>query len=346
MISSGLFVLPGLAYARTGPAVIVSYCLAGLLAATGLVSTAELATAMPKAGSDYFFITRAMGPGVGTVAGLFNWVSFSLKAAFALVGMGACIRLFLPIDVRVTGLLLGGAFVALNLAGVREAARVQAWLVAGMIGLMLLYALWGLPAVDVQRYTPFAPQGAVAVFATAGFVFVSYGGLLKVASVAEEVRNPGRTIPAGMILSLLVTGGFYAVLIHVTVGVLPGEQLRGGDRFRHVVHGASVQGGQFIVHLDARREKEDRDLRVFLVGTKLPADLEPVGPHGDRDVEDHEAGIDRGHLLHEALAVREAQDLVVLLEHGLDHELKISVVLDQENPRSFIPGLRHSNLPI
>ena len=248
MISSGLFVLPGLAYARTGPAVIVSYCLAGLLAATGLVSTAELATAMPKAGSDYFFITRAMGPGVGTVAGLFNWVSFSLKAAFALVGMGACIRLFLPIDVRVTGLLLGGAFVALNLVGVREAARVQVWLVAGMIGLMLLYALWGLPAVDVQRYTPFAPQGAVAVFATAGFVFVSYGGLLKVASVAEEVRSPGRTIPAGMILSLLVTGGFYAVLIHVTVGVLPGEQLRGS--LTPIVDGAFTvmgRGGQFAL---------------------------------------------------------------------------------------------------
>ena len=60
MISSGLFVLPGLAYARAGPAIIVSYALAGLLAATGLLSTAELATAMPKAGSDYYFITRGM----------------------------------------------------------------------------------------------------------------------------------------------------------------------------------------------------------------------------------------------------------------------------------------------
>ena len=96
MISSGLFVLPGLAYARAGPAVVVSYVLAGLLAATGLLSTAELATAMPKAGSDYFFIARGMGPAVGTVAGLFNWVSFSLKAAFALVGMAALIQLLLP----------------------------------------------------------------------------------------------------------------------------------------------------------------------------------------------------------------------------------------------------------
>ena len=103
MISSGLFVLPGLAHARAGPAIVLSYLLAGLLAATGLLSTAELATAMPKAGSDYFFITRGMGPAVGTVAGIFNWISFSLKAAFALVGMTAVLRLFLPIDMRISG---------------------------------------------------------------------------------------------------------------------------------------------------------------------------------------------------------------------------------------------------
>jgi len=92
MISSGLFVLPGLAYARAGPAVILSYSLAGLLAATGMLSTAELATSMPKAGSDYYSITRALGPATGTVAGLFNWVSFSLKAAFALVGLAALVQ--------------------------------------------------------------------------------------------------------------------------------------------------------------------------------------------------------------------------------------------------------------
>ena len=120
MISSGLFVLPGMAYARAGPAIVLSYLIAGVLATTGLLSTAELATAMPKAGSDYFFITRGMGPAVGTVAGLFNWVAFSLKAAFALVGMAAVIRLLAPIDMRVSGVVLGLAFVILNLVGIKE----------------------------------------------------------------------------------------------------------------------------------------------------------------------------------------------------------------------------------
>ena len=227
MISSGLFVLPGLAFAKAGPAVVLSYFLAGLLATTGLLSTAELATAMPRAGSDYFFITRGLGPGVGTIAGLFNWVSFSLKSAFALVGMGALVQLLAPIDLRITGVALGVAFVVLNVVGVKEAARVQSALVFGMLALMVVYVARGLGAVSVARFEPFAPRGVASVFATAGLVFVSFGGLLKIASVAEEVRNPGRTIPAGMLLSLVVVGLFYMLMVFVTVGVLPPEQLSG-----------------------------------------------------------------------------------------------------------------------
>lgn len=252
MISSGLFVLPGLAHARAGPAIVVSYLLAGLLAATGLLSTAELATAMPRAGSDCFFVTRSMGPAVGIVAGLFNWVSFSLKAAFALVGMAAFVRLLAPIDMRISGVALGLAFIALNLVGVKEAARVQLALVVGLLALMLLYVIRGLPAVNVERYADFAPRGAAAVFSTAGFVFVSYGGLLKIASVAEEVRNPGRTIPAGMILSLVVTSIFYTLMVTVTVGVLPADQLNGS--LTPIADGALAfmgRGGQIALGIAA-----------------------------------------------------------------------------------------------
>ena len=252
MISSGIFVLPGIAYGRAGPGIILSYLFAGLLAATGLLSTAELATAMPKAGSDYFFITRGMGPAVGTVAGLFNWVSFSLKSAFALVGMAAFMRLWAPIDMRVTGVVLGFGFVALNLVGVKEAARVQLALVVGLLLLMLLYVSWGLPQVDIRRYAPFAPRGAAAVFSTAGLVFVSYGGLLKIASIAEEIRNPGRTIPGGMILSLVVTSVFYFLMISVTIGVLRPEQL--GGSLTPVADGALSfmgRGGQLALGIAA-----------------------------------------------------------------------------------------------
>jgi amino acid transporter/mannitol/fructose-specific phosphotransferase system IIA component (Ntr-type) len=227
MISSGLFVLPGLAHARAGPAVVLSYLLAALLAASGLLSIAELATAMPKAGGDYFFITRGLGPAAGTVAGLLNWFSLSLKSAFALVGMGAFAQLVLPLNGRIAGLALCALFVLINLVGVKEAARLQVLLVVALLGLMVLFLVRGLPAVSVQRFEPFAPSGIRGILATAGFVFVAYGGLLKIVSVSEETKRPGRTIPLGMLLSLVVVSIFYVLMVFVTSGVLDDEQLHG-----------------------------------------------------------------------------------------------------------------------
>ncbi len=219
MISSGIFVLPGLAFAQAGPAVMLSYALAALLAATGLLSTAELSTAMPRAGSDYFFITRSVGPAFGTIAGILNWVSFSLKSSFALVGMAALIQVLMGVDMRVSGVLLGLAFVGVNLAGVKEAARLQVALVMVLLGLMLLYVFRGLPNVSAARFENFSPGGIKAIFSTAGLVFVAFGGLLKVASMAEEVKDPGKTLPNGMILSLVLVGLFYVLVVGVTVGI-------------------------------------------------------------------------------------------------------------------------------
>ncbi len=225
MISSGLFVLPGLAHARAGPAVVLSYFLAGLLAMGGLLSIAELTTAMPKAGADYFYISRAMGPAVGTVAGLLSWFSLSLKSAFALVGLAVLGAGLFGIHPVVIGSALCVVFVAINILGTREAARFQVVLVLGLLGLMLWFVVEGLPKVQVQYFQPFAPLGLQAVFATTGFVFVSYGGLMNVASVAGEVKGPGRMIPLAMTLALALVVSFYTLMIFVASGVLGAEQL-------------------------------------------------------------------------------------------------------------------------
>jgi amino acid transporter/mannitol/fructose-specific phosphotransferase system IIA component (Ntr-type) len=227
MISSGLFVLPGMAFAKAGPAVVASYVLASLLAITGMLSIAELTTAMPKAGGDCFYITRGMGSGVGTVAGLLNWFALSLKSAFALVGMVAFAGLLFPAHPQITGAILCAVFVAINLIGVKEAAWFQVALVVGLFGLLGVYIVVGFPAINVNRLEPFTPQGLKAVAATAGFVFVSYGGLLKTVSVAEEIRHPGRVIPQALILSLLTVGLLYGLTVFVTVGVVDGGQLKG-----------------------------------------------------------------------------------------------------------------------
>jgi APA family basic amino acid/polyamine antiporter len=225
MISSGLFILPGLAHAKAGPAVVISYLLAGFLSLGGMLSITEMTTAMPKAGGDCFTIIRSMGPGIGTVAGLLSWFSLSMKSAFALVGMSVFTILIVEIDIHIIAVSFCLIFLIINIIGIKEAGRTQVALVTGLLGLMLLYIVRGLPAVNVQRFEPFAPHGLTAIFSTAGFVFVSYGGLLKVASVAEEIKNPKRNIPLGMILSLLVVSVFYILVIFVTAGVLDAANL-------------------------------------------------------------------------------------------------------------------------
>ena len=225
MISSGLFILPGMAYAKAGPSVIVCYFLAGLLSLPGMLSLAEMTTAMPKAGGDCFTVIRSLGPGVGTVAGLLSWFALAMKSAFALVGMSIFTRLIVDIDIHIIALFFCLLFLGVNIVGIKQAGRTQVALVVGLFAIMLVYIATGLPKVKVENLVPFVPHGLTGMFFTTGFVFVSYTGLLKIASVAEEIKNPARDIPLGMIVSLLVVSIFYAFMVFVTVGVLDGGGL-------------------------------------------------------------------------------------------------------------------------
>ena len=96
MISSGLFVLPGIAFAMAGPSIILAYAMAAVLVVPALFAKAELATAMPKAGGTYFFIERSLGTLPGLLAGLANWLGIALKSTFALIGIGAFVRVAQP----------------------------------------------------------------------------------------------------------------------------------------------------------------------------------------------------------------------------------------------------------
>jgi APA family basic amino acid/polyamine antiporter len=243
MISSGLFILPGLAYARAGPAVIVSYLLAGLLSVPGMLSIAEMTTAMPRAGADCFAVVRSLGPAAGTVAGLLSWFSLSMKSAFALVGISIFTALILDANLHLLSVLFCVCFVLINLVGVKHAGRTQVGLVVALIIPMLLYIISGLNKVRIENLAPFAPRGIAPVLFTTGFVFVSYAGLLKIASVAEEIKNPARNIPLGMVISLLVVCLLYGLIVLVTAGVLEPAVL--SRSLTPVSDGAAVFMGQF-----------------------------------------------------------------------------------------------------
>lgn len=228
MFSSGFFLLPGIAAAESGPAVIVAYVLAGLLILPALLSKAELSTAMPRAGGTYFFLDRSMGPLVGTVGGLGTWIALLLKSAFALIGIGAYLGIYLDLPIQAVAIALTVAFFGLNLLGAKESGRAQGMLVVVLLGILGIFLLSGgaemssrgFGTVLDRQFSPFLPFGIGGLLTTVGLVFVSYAGLTKVASVAEEVKNPDRNIPLGMLLALGTTTIVYALGIAVMVAVL------------------------------------------------------------------------------------------------------------------------------
>ena len=232
MFSSGFFLLPGLAFAHTGPSVFLAYIVSGFLILPSMLSQAELSTAMPKAGGTYYFLDRAFGPLLGTVGGLGTFLGLILKTAFALIGFGAYLQLYVDISIQSVALSLAGIFILLNLIGAKESSRLQKILVALLITAMSVFIVEGLNAVSIldgtllkDRFSNFFRGGFGEFFYTIAFVFVSYAGLTKVASVAEEIENPDRNIPLGMIISLILTVLIYGLGIFVVVALVPGAEL-------------------------------------------------------------------------------------------------------------------------
>lgn len=233
MFSSGFFLLPGIAAAMTGTSVVLAYLTAGLLMIPAMMSKAELSTAMPRSGGSYFFVDRAIGPMAGAVAGISTWIALVLKSAFALVGLGAYLALLVGVPIVPVAAGAGIAFTLLNLRGADHSATVQRWLVAillGALGALLVggagsYLTGGIPAETTLNTEAFLGNGWAGFAATVGIVSISYAGLTKVASVAEEVRDPDRTLPRGMFLALGVTTLVYVLGVTLVLAVVPADVL-------------------------------------------------------------------------------------------------------------------------
>ncbi len=227
MFSSGLFLLPGIAAALTGDSVYLAYFVAGFLILPAMYSMAELSTAMPKAGGTYYFLDRAMGPLMGTIGGLGSWVAVVFKSAFALVGMGAYLGLYLDMSFTLLAIILTMVFGLINIVGAKETTLLQRVLVGSLVVILTAFIIAGM--TEVGGGSMFAPNsadqdffrsGLVGFVSTIGLVFVSYAGLTKVASVAEEIENPDRNIPLGMTLSLATATIIYTLGTLILINAL------------------------------------------------------------------------------------------------------------------------------
>ncbi len=230
MFSSGFFLLPGLASHYTGPSVFLAYLVSGLLILPAMFSIAEISTALPRSGGAYFFLDRSLGPMIGTIGGLGTYFALMLKSAFAIIGIGAYAAIFWDVPIKTIAIMTTLFFMALNLFGAKKSTGLQKFfvtflmLVLGTFIIDGLYNIFLSDRIDIPRsndhFRPFFTDGFEGLVITAGFVFVSYLGLTKIASVAEEIKNPERNIPLGMILSLAITSMVYFLGVFIMVSVI------------------------------------------------------------------------------------------------------------------------------
>ena len=252
-LSAGFFLLPGLAAQEAGAGAVISYMLAVLPLIPATFSIVELSTAMPRAGGAYYFLDRSLGPLMGTIGGTGTWLVLVLKTAFALIGMGAYLRIFLG-DLPIVPVAIGLAalFGGLNLLGAEKTAFLQVGLVGGLLAILTWFIGAGLPRVEWSQFAHIWDPGFDTIFGTAGMVYISYVGVTKVASVSEEIRRPERSLPLAVFSSLATVVVVFALGTIVMVGVLGADRLAGD--LTPVASAATVlagRGGALVVSLAA-----------------------------------------------------------------------------------------------
>lgn len=252
MLGSGIFVLPGLAAAKTGSSVWLAYLLAAVCILPAALSKSELATAMPASGGTYLYIERAFGPIFGTIAGIGLWLSLLLKSAFALVGFGAYLSVLANASsgfMKYVAIFFLGIILLLNIFGVKKVGKVQIVIVSISVVTLSLVLIFGLPNVDPLLLDPFYTNGKMGLVATVAFVYISYAGVTKVAAIAGEIKNPSKNLPRAMILSLLIMTFIYVSVAFALVGNIPMEQL--STDLHPIYTIAEITGGKIIGYIAA-----------------------------------------------------------------------------------------------
>jgi APA family basic amino acid/polyamine antiporter len=265
IIGAGIYVMTGNAAANyAGPAVILSFVVAGLACAFAGLCYAELASSMPVAGSAYTYSYASLGEVFAWIMGWLLVLEYGVSAAVVAAGWSGNVTsllanfgLQIPLQWTTSfiqagagpggatifsgghGLnLLGSAGIlgvtALLVVGISESARVNNVIVAIKVGVLLAFIALGVFFIHPANWHPFIPKnegglkyGTVGIFRAASTIFFAYVGFEAVSTAAAEAKNPARDMPIGILGSLTVCTILYIVVAAVLTGMVPYHQLGG-----------------------------------------------------------------------------------------------------------------------
>lgn len=250
IVGGGILVLAGVAFANAGPSAIVAFAINGLVAFITALSFAEIASSFPESGGAYTFAKKVLSVRAAFSVGWILWfayivagalyaLGFAYYATIAFGGIWEAAGVEPPAwltSQRVVLVLGGAATLAYAALFMRSAAAGKPWATIGKVVVFALVLCFGLIALGVQpveitveRMTPFFSGGLVGLVVAMGFTFIALQGFEIIAAIAGEVKDPQRTIPRAMFISLGAALVIYLplLLIVATVGVAPGESIVG-----------------------------------------------------------------------------------------------------------------------
>jgi APA family basic amino acid/polyamine antiporter len=245
IVGTGIYTLVGVGAGLAGPAVILSFVIAGAVCACAALAYAEMATMMPAAGSAYTYSYAVLGE---TLAWVIGWslileytvvcsavaVGWSAHAQPFLLGLGAPPALLAGPEaaglVNLPAVLIALVVAGLLILGTRESATVNVVLVVVKVAALLAFVLLAAPAFDPSHFSPFAPFGLaresaqgmkVGVIPAASLIFFAFYGFDAISTAAEEARRPGRDLTIGIIGSMLACTVIYMAVAAAAIGAAP-----------------------------------------------------------------------------------------------------------------------------
>lgn len=253
IIGAGIFVVTGVVAAtQTGPAIIFSYIIAGLACGFSALSYAELATSIGGCGSAYGYAYAGFGELIAWIIGWDLLLEYSVSIAAVAVGWSSYFNDILraipihipyyllhgPIDggtINLFALLIVFLLSILLSLGVKSSAHANNIIVIIKLLVILLFIIIAATHIDTANWTPFMPYGFAGVAKGASLIFFAYIGFDAVSTTAEEVIEPQRALPIGIIGSLIVSSIIYMVVSGLLTGIVPYTQLNVASPISHAL---------------------------------------------------------------------------------------------------------------
>ncbi|MFI6489381.1 amino acid permease [Streptomyces sp. NPDC050564] len=260
-LGTGIFVVLGEAVPEAGPAIVVSFVLAGVTALFSALSYAELAGMIPGSGSSYSYAYATLGELVAWVCGWCLILEYGVSVAAVAVGWGEYVNELLELTVGVTlpdslsappgdgGVLNipAAAIVVLSmvvlLRGARESAVANTLMVGVKIAALVMFCAVAFTAFRAGNFTPLFPLGTAGMSAGAASLFFSYIGFDAASTAGEEAKNPQRDLPRAIILSLVLVTALYVLVAVAALGAMPWQKFEGTEATLSEVLVQSVGGG-------------------------------------------------------------------------------------------------------